>query len=137
MAAAAAPIRHLAWELPYAAGVALEKKEKKMRHKKLLLWHKAMGRVTGTLRHRLIPSQAQWVKNPALPQLHCRSRLQLRSDPWPENSICLGVLGGQKRKERKELGSGPWLCGSGAELGQYPQVASVTFSCSHCVPQLA
>ena len=27
--AAAAPIRHLAWEIPYALGVALKKKKKK------------------------------------------------------------------------------------------------------------
>ena len=35
-----------------------------------------------------IPSPAQWVKDPMLPHLHCRSQLQLRSDPWPRNSIC-------------------------------------------------
>ena len=32
--AAAAPIRPLAWELPYAAGVALKKKKKN-----LTMWH--------------------------------------------------------------------------------------------------
>ena len=29
----------------------------------------------------LIPSPAQWVKDPALPQLWCKSKLCLRSDP--------------------------------------------------------
>ena len=36
----------------------------------------------------LIPSQAQWVKDPALPQLWLGWQLQLRSDPWPGNSMC-------------------------------------------------
>ena len=35
----------------------------------------------------LIPSLVQWVKDPALPELWLRSQLQLRSDPWPRNSI--------------------------------------------------
>ena len=38
-----------------------------------------------------IPSLAQWVKDPASPQLWLRSRLRLGSDPWPRNSICLGA----------------------------------------------
>ena len=33
--AAAAPIRHLAWELPYAAGAALKKKKKRKERKQL------------------------------------------------------------------------------------------------------
>ena len=34
----------------------------------------------------LIPSLAQWVmKDPALPQLQCRSQLQLTFSPWPGN----------------------------------------------------
>ena len=35
----------------------------------------------------LIPSLAQWVKEPVLQQQWCRSQLQLRSvsDPWPRN----------------------------------------------------
>ena len=39
---------------------------------------------------------AQQVKGPALPWLQHRSRVRLRSDPWPGNSICHGG-GGQKR----------------------------------------
>ena len=46
----------------------------------------------------MIPSLTQWVKDPALPQLWLRSQLQLGSDPWPRNSICL--WGGQKRKKK-------------------------------------
>ena len=34
---------------------------------------------------------AHWVKDLALPQLQLRSKLQLRSDPWPGNSICCGT----------------------------------------------
>ena len=39
----------------------------------------------------LIPSMGQWVKDPT------ESQLQLRSDPWPRNSICCG--GAKKRKQ--------------------------------------
>ena len=39
----------------------------------------------------LIPGPAQWVKDPACPQLQCKLQLHLGSDPWPRNSICLGV----------------------------------------------
>ena len=38
-----------------------------------------------------IPSPAQQVKDLALPQLWLRLRWALRSDPWPESSICWGV----------------------------------------------
>ena len=34
-----------------------------------------------------ISGHAQWVKDPALLQLQRRLQLQLRSDPWPRNSI--------------------------------------------------
>ena len=45
----------------------------------------------------LIPSLAQWVKDLALLQLWLRSQLRLESDdPWPQNSICYGVVKRQK-----------------------------------------
>ena len=40
---------------------------------------------------------AQWVKEPALPQLWLRSQLWIRSDPWPSGS------GGQKKKKTKKI----------------------------------
>ena len=59
-----------------------------------------------------IPSQAQWVKDLALPQLWSRSELPLRrrSDPWPGNSICFGeaekrkkqIMGREKRAQEGE-----------------------------------
>ena len=36
------------------------------------------------------PSQTQWVKDPALPQLQLRSQLRLRSDPWPRTPYATG-----------------------------------------------
>ena len=36
-------------------------------------------------------------KDLALPQLHCRSKLQLRFNPWPGDSICHAVA----KKEKK------------------------------------
>ena len=73
--AAVAPIRPLAWEPPYATGVAPEKakrqKKKKKRKKKLIvefpLWHSGKSptrnhEVTGS-----IPGLAQCIKNMALP----------------------------------------------------------------------
>ena len=44
-----------------------------------------------------IPSPAQWVKDPALPQLQQRSKLRIGSDPWPGNSISRGAA----KKEKK------------------------------------
>ena len=38
-----------------------------------------------------IPSPAQWVKDPVLPQLWHRLHLGFGPDPWPRNSICLEV----------------------------------------------
>ena len=43
------------------------------------------------------PRPAQWVKDPQLPKLQCRSQLWLRSDTWPGNSICRRVT-----KEKKK-----------------------------------
>ena len=50
-----------------------------------------------------IPSPAQWVKDPVLPQLWCRLQLWLRSDPWLRNSICRGVAEEEKKRKRKRM----------------------------------
>ena len=50
----------------------------------------------------LIPGLAQWVEDPALLQLWCGLQLQLRTDPWPGNSICHRAAkkgGGKKLKQ--------------------------------------
>ena len=47
----------------------------------------------------LILDPAQWVKDLVLPQLQLTSQLQLQSDPWPGNSICLGAA---KKEEKKK-----------------------------------
>ena len=41
-------------------------------------------------------SPAQWVKDPASPQLWLGSKLQLRSDSWPGNSMCCGAAKNEK-----------------------------------------
>ena len=41
-----------------------------------------------------IPGPAQWVKDPALPQLWHRWQLQLRFNPWPRNFHMLQVQPG-------------------------------------------
>ena len=51
--------------------------------------------VLGALGRRFDPSPAQWVKDPALPQLWLRSELQLGSDPWPQELRM--PRGGQKK----------------------------------------
>ena len=48
-----------------------------------------------------IPSQAQRVKDLALPQLLFRLQLQLKSDSWPGNSICGRAAKKKKKKEKK------------------------------------
>ena len=45
----------------------------------------------------LIPSLAQWIKDPGLLQLQLRLQLWLRSDPWPKNYTCCRVT----KKEKK------------------------------------
>ena len=48
-----------------------------------------------------IPSPAQWIKDSALSQLRLRLQLQLRSDPWPGNSVCHGAAKKKKKKKKK------------------------------------
>ena len=51
-----------------------------------------------------IPGPAQWVKDPALPQLWLRLYPHLGSNPWPGNSICCRVakMGGRVRGRERE-----------------------------------
>ena len=100
---ATALIRPLAWEPPYAVGAALKKAKKRPKKKIFFLkyvlgvpavtqWVKnltAAARVTAEAQFKCYP--AQWViKDPALPQLQCRSQLWLLFSPLPETSTCLG-----------------------------------------------
>ena len=41
-----------------------------------------------------ISSPAQWVRDPSLPWL------QLRSDPWPGNSVCCKIAKKEKKKKK-------------------------------------
>ena len=45
-----------------------------------------------------MPSLAQWVKDPVLPQLRLRSLPWLRSEPWPRSSICRGSAKNERKK---------------------------------------
>ena len=75
--AAAAPMRPLVWEPPYATGVALKKKKKKKKTKKKPKKQKTFGApvvaqwlTNPTRNHEVagsVPALAQWVKDPALP----------------------------------------------------------------------
>ena len=46
----------------------------------------------------------QWVKDPSLPQLRCRSQLWLGFSPWPRNFLMLWVWqkNGKKEKEGRK-----------------------------------
>ena len=59
--------------------------------KEFLLRCKGMGGILGALGRNFDPGPAQWVKDPALPQLWLRARLWLGSDTWPGNSIYHGA----------------------------------------------
>ena len=69
---------------------------------------------------RWIPGPAQWVKGPALPQLRCRLHWQLRSDPWPGNSVL---------HEKQHVGFNSWNtnAGVGAGLGGLTESSQPTF----------
>ena len=47
-----------------------------------------------------IPSPAQWVKDPALPQLRLRLQVQLGSDLWPGSSTCRGAVKNEKKNKK-------------------------------------
>ena len=51
-----------------------------------------------------VPGQAQWVKDPALPQLQHASQLWLGSNPWLGNSICCGAAKKEKKKTKNQMG---------------------------------
>ena len=51
----------------------------------------------------LIPGGAQWVKDPALPQLWCTSKIQLRINAWPRHFHMLWIWpikGGKKENQQ-------------------------------------
>ena len=67
--AATAPIRPLAWELPYATGVAIKSKKTKNKKTKTGVPIMAQWLTNLTRNHEVvgsIPGLAQWVKNLAL-----------------------------------------------------------------------
>ena len=48
------------------------------------------------------PGLAQWVKDPALPQLWYKLQVRLIFNPWPGNSMCLGAAKEEKKKKGKK-----------------------------------
>ena len=75
-------------------GETYHKKEKIL---EFPLWLNGVNSVLEALEADSIPGPAQWVKDPALPQLWLRLQLWLRSDPWPGNSICLRAAKSEKK----------------------------------------
>ena len=56
-----------------------------------------------------IPSQAQWVKGSGIAAAAaCGETAQLRSDPWPGNSMCSQMAKREKKKKKEFL---LWLSG--------------------------
>ena len=67
---------------------------------------------------RGVPTVAQWVKDLALPQLWCRSQLELRFYPWPGNFRMLWVWP-KKEKPKQNQNNTYW---SGASKLNGPQI---------------
>ena len=102
------PIRPLAWELPYALSVALEKTKKKKKKKKKLLFHRVTLEIMHTgvpimaqqvknlssMHKGSIPGPDQWVKHPALLWLWCRpaATAPIRPLAWePPYAVCVAL----------------------------------------------
>ena len=60
------------------------------------LWRNRISGIWGALDEDLIPGSAQCINNLALAQLQLKSRLQLKTDPWPGSSICCGMAKNEK-----------------------------------------
>ena len=48
------------------------------------------------------PAQLSGLKDPAFPQLQCRLRLRLGSDPWPENLHIPRAAKKEKKRKKKK-----------------------------------
>ena len=96
--ATVAPIRTLAWELPYAMGETLKSKSKKKKKKR-----------RGSCSHKAHISRkfrvAQQGRDQALPQLWLRLQRQHHFSPWPGNFHSYGY-GQKKPHDFSEAGSG-------------------------------
>ena len=101
--AATALMRPLAWESAYATGAALEKTKRHTHTKPASSWilvcnplsHNGNSRsyffrIPPTLKKICLRSSfvAYWVKDPVLPQLHCRLQHQCHWIPVPGTSTC-------------------------------------------------
>ena len=73
----------------------------KKKPQEFLLWHNRLAAFLEHMDTGLIPSPAQWAKDPALLQLWYRSQLWLISDPWPRNSVSHQVAKKEKNKTKQ------------------------------------
>ena len=81
------------------------------------LWSSGIGSILGVLGCRLDPQPGTaGLGSSVTPQLWLRLRLQLGSDLWPRNSICLGVA-----KKKEEEGR-RWVLGGFCEAQAWPRV---------------
>lgn len=68
----------------------------------ILLWCNGIRGVSLAPGHRFDP-KPQWVKDLVLPQLQLKLQLQLRSNPWPRNSISYRVAKNRKKKKNQTM----------------------------------
>ena len=105
---------HLAWDsslgLPHRILKRKKKKKRERERERSSCWGTRVDDLACLCGASLMPGPAQGVKDPALLQLWCRSKLQLRFNPLPRNCPMPQVQGTVEGEGRRNFTSLLCLC---------------------------